>query len=89
MRVPAFLAFAFAAGCAGAGEAYPSGERPSFVLIIADDLAWDDLGAYGHPTIRTPNLDLLAREGLRFDRAYVTASSCSPSRFRGSWDRSA
>jgi arylsulfatase A-like enzyme len=64
MRVPAFLAFAFAAGCAGAGEAYPSGERPSFVLIIADDL-----GACGHPTIRTPNLDRLAREGLRFDRA--------------------
>ncbi|HUR57512.1 MAG TPA: sulfatase, partial [Opitutaceae bacterium] len=54
--------------------------RPNIVLIIADDLAWDDLGAFGHPTIRTPHLDRLAREGMRFDRAFVTASSCSPSR---------
>ncbi len=54
--------------------------RPNIVLIIADDLAWDDLGAYGHPTIRTPRLDRLAREGMRFERAFVTASSCSPSR---------
>src|SRR4051794_32188491 len=54
--------------------------RPNVVLIIADDLAWDDLGAYGHPAIRTPNIDALARAGMRFDRAYVTASSCSPSR---------
>src|SRR5215217_5848936 len=54
--------------------------RPNIVLIIADDLAWDDVGAFGHPTIRTPNIDRLAREGMRFDRAFVTASSCSPSR---------
>ena len=53
---------------------------PNIVLIIADDLAWDDLGAFGHPTVRTPHLDRLAREGMRFDRAFVTASSCSPSR---------
>src|SRR5690348_1995417 len=55
-------------------------QRPNLVLIIADDLAWDDLGAFGHPTIRTPNLDRLAREGMRFDRAFLTTSSCSPSR---------
>src|SRR5688572_14787116 len=54
--------------------------RPNIVLIIADDLAWDDLGAFGHPTLRTPHLDRLAREGMRFDAAFVTASSCSPSR---------
>ena len=54
--------------------------RPNVVLIIADDLAWDDTGAFGHPTIRTPNVDGLARGGMRFDRAFVTASSCSPSR---------
>jgi arylsulfatase A-like enzyme len=75
------LPFLILAGCsASRSEPFPVGERPNFVLIIADDVAWDDLGAYGHPTIRTPNLDRLAREGLRFDRAYVTASSCSPSR---------
>jgi arylsulfatase A-like enzyme len=55
-------------------------ERPNFLIFIADDMAWDDCGAYGHPSIRTPNIDRLAREGLRFDRAFLTCSSCSPSR---------
>lgn len=54
--------------------------RPNFVLIIADDLAWDDTGAYGNRKVRTPNIDRLAREGLRFTHAFVTISSCSPSR---------
>jgi arylsulfatase A-like enzyme len=54
--------------------------RPNFVLIIADDMAWDDCGAYGNARIRTPHLDRLAREGMRFDRAFLTCSSCSPSR---------
>ncbi len=53
---------------------------PNFALIIADDMAWDGCGAYGHPTVRTPNLDRLAAEGLRFTNAFVTTSSCSPSR---------
>ena len=55
-------------------------KRPDVVLIIADDMAWDDYGAFGNPKVKTPNLDKLAREGMRFDRAFVTASSCSPSR---------
>jgi len=55
-------------------------ERPNVVIFVADDMAWDDCGAYGHETIRTPNIDRLAREGVRFDRAYLTCSSCSPSR---------
>ncbi len=55
-------------------------QRPNVVLIIADDMAWDDCGAYGNPKVRTPPIDRLAREGMRFDRAFVTASSCSPSR---------
>lgn len=50
------------------------------VLIIADDMAWDDCSAYGHPRIRTPNLQRLADEGMRFDNAFLTCSSCSPSR---------
>jgi len=54
--------------------------RPNLVLILADDLGAEDCGAFGHPTIRTPNLDRLAAEGLRFDRAMLTCSSCSPSR---------
>ncbi|HBV64360.1 MAG TPA: heparan N-sulfatase, partial [Rhodopirellula sp.] len=55
-------------------------ERPNFVIFVADDMAWDDCGAYGNSAIRTPNMDRLAAEGMRFDRAYLTCSSCSPSR---------
>jgi len=51
---------------------------PNFVVIIADDMAWNDAGAYGHPHIRTPNIDRLAAEGMRFDRAFLSTSSCSP-----------
>jgi arylsulfatase A-like enzyme len=54
--------------------------RPNFILFIADDMACEDCGPYGHPSIRTPNLDRLAAEGMRFDRAFLTCSSCSPSR---------
>lgn len=53
---------------------------PNIVLIIADDMNWNDCGAYGHPAIRTPNIDRLADEGLLFQHAYLTTSSCSPSR---------
>ncbi len=54
--------------------------RPNFLVFIADDMAWDDCGAYGHPHIRTPQLDRLAEQGMRFNNAYLTCSSCSPSR---------
>lgn len=53
---------------------------PNIVLIIADDLAWDDSSPYGHESIMTPNLQRLADGGMRFDNAILTTSSCSPSR---------
>ncbi len=53
---------------------------PNIVLMIADDMNWDDCGAYGHPAIRTPNIDRLAAEGMLFHHAYLTTNSCSPSR---------
>ena len=55
-------------------------ERPNIVVMVADDMNFDDCGTYGHPSIRTPNIDRLASEGLQFEYAYLTASSCSPSR---------
>lgn len=61
------------------GAAEPA-SRPNIILLIADDMAWDDCGACGHKTVHTPNLDKLASEGMRFNRAFLTASSCSPSR---------
>ena len=55
--------------------------QPTNILIfIADDQGEGDLSIYGHPTLRTPNIDRLAREGMRFDNAFLTISSCSPSR---------
>ena len=54
--------------------------RPNLILIIADDLSAEDCGPYGNGKVQTPNLDRLARDGMRFDRAFVTTSSCSPSR---------
>lgn len=54
--------------------------RPNFVFIIGDDISAEDLGCYGNAGIRTPNIDRMAAEGLRFTNAYLTASSCSPSR---------
>jgi N-sulfoglucosamine sulfohydrolase len=54
--------------------------RTNFVVCIADDVSWDDFGCYGSRTARTPRIDSLAANGLRFTEAYLTASSCSPSR---------
>lgn len=54
--------------------------RPNVVVFIADDLGWEEISPYGNPVIRTPNLQRLADEGMRFDRFFLTASSCSPSR---------
>ena len=55
-------------------------ERPNMILFIADDVSWNDLGCYGNGAARTPNIDRLAANGRRFDEAYLTASSCRPSR---------
>ena len=55
-------------------------EAPNIVLVMADDLGWGDTGYYGHPYLRTPNLDQMARDGVRFDRFYAGAPVCSPTR---------
>jgi arylsulfatase A-like enzyme len=54
--------------------------RPNIVFIFADDHAYQAIGAYGSKVNQTPNIDRLAREGMRFDRCYVTNSICGPSR---------
>jgi arylsulfatase A-like enzyme len=65
---------------AGPGSQRPAGDRPNIVVILADDMGYGDLGAYGHPTIRTPHLDRLAAEGQRWTQFYAAASVCTPSR---------
>ncbi|MFG0287129.1 MAG: sulfatase, partial [Rhodopirellula sp. JB044] len=69
-----------ALACAFLLPCFASAERPNFVLFIADDVSQEDIGCYGNPHIQTPNIDALAGAGLRFDNAYLTTSSCSPSR---------
>ena len=60
--------------------ARPGKKLPNIIWFVADDLGDGDLGCYGNPSIRTVNLDRMAAEGIRFTSAFVTTSSCSPSR---------
>jgi len=55
-------------------------DRPNFLIILCDDLGYGDLACYGHPAIRTPNLDRLATQGVRLTDCYASAPVCSPSR---------
>lgn len=54
--------------------------QPNILVFIADDVSWNDFGCYGNSGLRTPNIDSLAANGIKFTNAYLTASSCSPSR---------
>ena len=54
--------------------------RPNIIFILADDLGWGDVGCYGQRKIRTPNLDRLAVEGMRFTDCYAGSPVCGPSR---------
>lgn len=67
---------------AGASAAAPqrAGERPNIVFLISDDHSAADLGCYGNSAVRTPRIDRLAGQGMRFTHAFATAPQCSPSR---------
>ena len=71
-------------GTVGGVEARDSesvgGPLPHIVVIVADDLGWGDLGCYGCPDIRTPCLDRLAAEGIRFTQLYANGPECTPTR---------
>ena len=81
-RLAAFIAVSLWLVSRGAAnsEAESSGGRPNFVVILADDLGYGDLACYGHPVIKTPNLDRLAEEGMRLTNCYAAAANCSPAR---------
>ena len=57
-----------------------SGKKPNIIFILADDLGYGDVGAYGQQKIKTPNIDALAQEGMRFTQFYSGTSVCAPSR---------
>ncbi len=56
------------------------GQAPNIIFILADDLGWSELGCYGNRFHETPHIDVLAREGIRFQQAYASAPVCSPYR---------
>ncbi len=64
----------------GAIPQKPRDPKPNIIFIIADDLGWGDLGCYGQKQIKTPNLDELAKEGMRFRSFYAGSTVCAPSR---------
>lgn len=77
-RMAVMLALAFAPLAAAQGTGAP--KRPNVVLVITDDQGYADVGFNGSTQIPTPNIDRIAREGVRFTRAYVTFPVCGPSR---------
>ena len=75
----AAAALAFGAPRRARPEARPD-TRPNIILIIIDDMRWDEFGAGGHPYLETPNIDRLAREGASFSQAIHATPLCSPNR---------
>lgn len=76
--ITSLMWIAFSATAGAQDRAAPN--RPNVLFILADDLAWADLGCYGHPWHRTPHIDQLATSGMRFTNAYAPAPICSASR---------
>ncbi len=74
------LACLIAALLLAAGPRAEAQRRPNVVLVLMDDLGYGDLGSYGAPDVRTPNIDRLAREGVRLTDAYANGAVCTPTR---------
>src|SRR5207253_10892546 len=58
----------------------PAADKPNVVLVLMDDMGYGDIGSYGVKDAHTPNLDRLAREGVRLTDAYANGAGCSPTR---------
>ena len=76
----AFVMVACQESQAVAGNAQVDNKKPNIIFILTDDLGFNQVGAYGNTPIKTPNLDALASNGIRFDQAYAGNTVCSPSR---------
>jgi len=86
-RSRSFAPFSLAAGIAfSAAQSHsaetlaPAPRKPNVIFILADDLGYGDLGCYGQSKIKTPNIDKLAAEGIRFTDCYAGSTVCAPSR---------
>jgi arylsulfatase A-like enzyme len=72
------LASLLGATAAHAVAQSPTRRKPNFVVILADDLGYGDLGCYGSPDVPTPNIDSIANSGVRFTSGYVSAPCAAP-----------
>ena len=72
--------FAFSAAPLHAFSASKANAKPNIIVILADDLGYGELGCYGGKDAPTPNLDAMAKAGVRFTSGYVTCPVCSPTR---------
>src|SRR5512139_1468734 len=85
MMTPCKLGWMAVAGLLALGPtalmaAVPAARSPNFIFVLADDLGWTDLGCQGSKFYETPNIDRLARQGMRFTQAYSACTVCSPTR---------
>src|SRR5262245_12523965 len=79
IRLPSLLFVAFVAFCF-LSAAIAADKRPNILFIMSDDHAYQAISAYGSNRNQTPHIDRIAKDGMRFDRAFVTNSICGPSR---------
>jgi arylsulfatase A-like enzyme len=86
MKIPKPTVFAFLMvlpalwAANGAESKAGGGKRPNVLFILCDDIRWNAMGCAGHPALKTPNIDRIAKEGVRFENMFCTTSLCSPSR---------
>lgn len=75
MKIIALIFFSFCISQIGFAQ-----QKPNIIYIYADDLGYGELGCYGQQKIKTPNLDQIAKEGIRFTQHYTSAPVCAPAR---------
>src|SRR3954467_4685251 len=80
MRLLAFIVTLAASFAPSPVCAQATANKPNVVFILSDDLGYGDLGCYGQQKIKTPNIDKLAAEGMRFTSCYAGSTVCAPSR---------
>ncbi len=79
-RLLVLLGLMLLGGTVGAAAPAAAKDRPNLVMVLIDDMGWGDFSCFGNTAAKTPNIDRLAREGLRFEQFYVASPICSPSR---------
>ena len=80
IRYISVAVFAYAASCCAYAEVQTAERRPNFILILTDDQGYNNLGCFGSKKMRTPNIDRMATEGIKFTDFYAAAPICTPTR---------